>query len=278
MKQLSSSLAILLAAILFTFPVQAVLLQANGRITLLRVHNLGTRYGPPNDQIDVEVVVKLDTQSGKAFGFQLRNDINYPAHRSMLDLLRYAFKINRPVTIDYNIDPGKNNGVIIRVWLPPPPPLVSAEETPNLRITAEDPVVKNGQLELVTIEALPEFRHKGAHELMEETQWSFSPEIELGPVESHRFTVSFGEPTLLLANAKWRGSETPVKMVVAKEGVTLATGTPYPVPPDRGTVTAKAEIETAGEAIVSVTNDSNFPVKVRITVGTLPLSLREETP
>jgi hypothetical protein len=108
---------ILLLTVWLMNPAQAALLQANGRITLLRVHNVGTRYGPPNDQIDVEVVVKLDTQSGKAFGFQLRNDTNYPARQGMLNLLRDAFYNNWPVTIDYNIDPGKNNGVIIRVWL-----------------------------------------------------------------------------------------------------------------------------------------------------------------
>ena len=35
----------------------------------------------------------------------------------MFDLLRDAFDNNRPVTLDYNIDPGKHGGVIIRAWL-----------------------------------------------------------------------------------------------------------------------------------------------------------------
>lgn len=94
------------------------LLQARGKLTLLRVHDVGTRYGPQSDQIDVEVVAQLDSERGKAFGFRLRgNDANRLAHQGMLDLLRDAFNHNWTVTTDYEIDPGKNNGVMIRVWL-----------------------------------------------------------------------------------------------------------------------------------------------------------------
>jgi len=96
---------------------QASLLEANGRITFLRVHDVGTGYGPPNDFLDAEVVMHLDTQPDKTVGFQLRNDGNLPARQAMFDLLRDAFDKNWPVTIDYNIDPGKNVGVIIRVWV-----------------------------------------------------------------------------------------------------------------------------------------------------------------
>jgi hypothetical protein len=98
-------------------PAQADLLNASGRIAVLRVHDVGTKYGPPTDQIDVEVVVTLQNQPGKAFGFQLRGDGNQQARRAMLDLLRDAFAANLPVSMDFNIQPGKNNGVVIRVWL-----------------------------------------------------------------------------------------------------------------------------------------------------------------
>lgn len=93
------------------------LLQSSGKLTLLRVHDKGTKYGPSGDQIDVEVIFWLNTEPGKAFGFQLRNDANRPARQGMLDLLRDAFDYNWTVTTDYNINPGKNNGVAIRVWL-----------------------------------------------------------------------------------------------------------------------------------------------------------------
>ena len=42
---------------------------------------------------------------------------NEPARAGMLDLLRDAFNHNWTVIIDYNIDPGKTNGVIIRTAL-----------------------------------------------------------------------------------------------------------------------------------------------------------------
>jgi hypothetical protein len=90
---------------------------ARGRITLLRVHDVTTAFGPPNDRIDVEVVVTLDTQPGKAFGFQLRTDPKLPARQAMLDLLRDAYASNQPVSFDHITPAGKNNGLIIRVWL-----------------------------------------------------------------------------------------------------------------------------------------------------------------
>jgi len=93
----------------------ADLLESKGHITFLRVHDVGTGYGPPTDYLDVEVVIQLDSQPGKAFGFQLRNDNFRPARQGMLDLLRDAFSNNFPVLIDYNVTPPKKNGVIIRV-------------------------------------------------------------------------------------------------------------------------------------------------------------------
>jgi hypothetical protein len=90
---------------------------ASGRIKVLRVHDVGTAYGPASDRIDVEVVTTLDTQPGKAFGFQLRQDANQSARRGMLDLLRDAYANNWPVSFDHITPAGKNNGRIIRVWL-----------------------------------------------------------------------------------------------------------------------------------------------------------------
>jgi hypothetical protein len=91
-----------------------VLLNAQGKLTLLRVHDLGTGFGPPTDFIDVEAVVQLDSQPGKSFGFQLRNDRNRPARQGMLDLMRDAFTNKLKVSIDFLIVQGKSNGVIIR--------------------------------------------------------------------------------------------------------------------------------------------------------------------
>jgi hypothetical protein len=93
------------------------LLQSKGKLTFLRVHDVGTRFGPNTDQIDVEVVMKLDSQPDRAMGFQLRNDNKRPARQGMLDLLRDAFNHNWTVSVDYNLDTGKKNGVAIRVAL-----------------------------------------------------------------------------------------------------------------------------------------------------------------
>jgi hypothetical protein len=94
-----------------------VLLNAQGKLNFLRVHDFGTGFGPPTDFIDVEAVVQLNTQPGKSFGFQLRNDRNRPARQGMLDLMRDAFANNDTVSIDFFIVPGKSNGVIIRTAL-----------------------------------------------------------------------------------------------------------------------------------------------------------------
>jgi hypothetical protein len=107
-------------AILGINPVNADLIQSSGKITFLRVHDVGTGFGPPADFIDVEIVIQIDTRPEESFGFQLRNDANRAARQGMLDLLRDAFNSNGAVVIDYNVDPPKKNGVIIRVALTKP--------------------------------------------------------------------------------------------------------------------------------------------------------------
>jgi PASTA domain len=111
---------------LFTNSARADLIQSTGKVSFLRVHDVGTGFGPPSDFIDVEVVIQLNTKPGESYGFQLRNDANRAARQGMLDLLRDAFNSNRTVSVDYNITPPKKNGVIVRVALisgePVPPP------------------------------------------------------------------------------------------------------------------------------------------------------------
>src|SRR5271169_6754798 len=98
---ITTTLLICWLANLYAPPARADLVENKGRITFLRVHDVGTGFGPPTDFLDVEVVIQLDSQPGKSFGFQLRNDNNRPARDGMLDLLRDAFANNFPVLIDY---------------------------------------------------------------------------------------------------------------------------------------------------------------------------------
>jgi hypothetical protein len=87
-------------------------LQAAGHITLLRVHEQGTKYGPPDDQIDAEVVIQLDSMPEYAFGFTLRTGSAEASHKGMLDRLRDAFRKSRPVVIDYERTGFRNNRLI----------------------------------------------------------------------------------------------------------------------------------------------------------------------
>jgi hypothetical protein len=91
--------------------------QATGKLSLLRVHNVGSKFGPATDQIDVEVVFRLAQTGAQSYGFQLRDDANRAARQGMLDLLRDAFNHNWTVTTDFEIAASKQNGVSIRVWL-----------------------------------------------------------------------------------------------------------------------------------------------------------------
>jgi hypothetical protein len=90
------------------------LLVIQGRPTFLRVHDVGTKYGPPSDQLDAEVIFKLDANPRRAFGFQLRTDGNGDARAGMLDVLRDAFAHNRVIRVDY-VRTGLHNGQAIRI-------------------------------------------------------------------------------------------------------------------------------------------------------------------
>jgi hypothetical protein len=93
----------------------------SGQLSLLRVHERGSGFGPANDFIDVEVVVMFVGQpTTDAWGFQLRNDANLPARQGMLDLLRDAFNHSWTANIDHETPAGKHKGIIIRVWVTKP--------------------------------------------------------------------------------------------------------------------------------------------------------------
>ncbi len=113
------SLALGLFSVTFAIPTaaDAAYVQKSGALSLLRVHDVGTGYGPNSDFIDVEVVIAFRNEPGKAYGFRMRNDGNALSHQAMLDLLRDAFQNNWNVVINVEIPTGKNNGVLNRIWV-----------------------------------------------------------------------------------------------------------------------------------------------------------------
>jgi len=112
-------LTILLTSFLAPQASAELLGHRNKQLSMLRINELGSKFGPSNDQLDVEVVVALSGVEGN-FGFQLRNDKNRPVRQGMLDLLRDAFNNGWNVNIDYDINPPRKNGFIVRVWLTKP--------------------------------------------------------------------------------------------------------------------------------------------------------------
>lgn len=87
---------------------------AVGNLTLLRVHDVGTKFGAPGDQLDAEVIIRLDTEPGHSFGFQLRSDADGESNEGMLELLQDAFDHNRRVRIEFTRT-SCTMGVVFRV-------------------------------------------------------------------------------------------------------------------------------------------------------------------
>lgn len=90
------------------------LLTTSGRLTFLRVHDVGTGWGRPPNQLDAEVILTLDTNHGLTFGFQLRADSQAPTRSGMLSLLRAAFVADAVVSIDF-IRTAPRVGTVTRV-------------------------------------------------------------------------------------------------------------------------------------------------------------------
>lgn len=123
MRKSGFAVAIILACVVLlaaTQIAQAQLKRASGKVTMLRVHDVGSKYGPAGDQLDVEVIFKLDTLPKMAFGFQLPNDNQMAARQGMLDLLRDAFNHGWKVHTDYSVGDvefPRSNCKVFRIWI-----------------------------------------------------------------------------------------------------------------------------------------------------------------
>lgn len=93
------------------------LVQWKGRVSFLRVHEVGSGWGPRDDHLDAEVIVRLDRSDRLACGFKLRADADLPVHRAMFDLLQSAFVDKAMTTLDVDLARGQSNGTLLRVWV-----------------------------------------------------------------------------------------------------------------------------------------------------------------
>ena len=89
-------------------------LNTSGRLTFLRVHDVGTGWGRPPNELDAEVILMLDSDPGLAFGFQLRPGNEADTRSAMLALLRAALVENGVVSLDF-VRTGPRVGMVIRV-------------------------------------------------------------------------------------------------------------------------------------------------------------------
>lgn len=109
---------------------QPGVLIAEGYVVFLRVHDLKTGWGQAGDELEGEVVFKLDRAPGKAFGFALREGENHPQRQGMLSLLRDALIHQIAVRIEYRVErPSQDNHLAFRVELIRPRPVPGTPES-----------------------------------------------------------------------------------------------------------------------------------------------------
>ena len=121
LRSVVTLVVLLLATSQLAFAPPADLFRINGvKVTFLRVHELGSGFGPSHDFIEVEVVFKVDRERDMAFGFKLRDNAAGPANQAMLDVLRDAFNYNHTINVVYEAQRGKKHGTLLRIELVKP--------------------------------------------------------------------------------------------------------------------------------------------------------------
>ena len=120
-------LLILIVALLFSFSLaqadtpsslrgeHAAMMTLSGKISLFRAQIKGLEIGPPNDRLDAEVLVTLDSQPDTVFGISYHQED--PAARTMIETLREAYLHDMPVTVQAPSIPGRKHLRLIWVQL-----------------------------------------------------------------------------------------------------------------------------------------------------------------
>ena len=93
----------------------AAMVTISGKISLFRAQIKGLEIGPPNDRLDAEVLVTLDSQPDTVFGISYHQED--PAARTMIETLREAYLHDMPVTVQAPSIPGRKHLRLIWVQL-----------------------------------------------------------------------------------------------------------------------------------------------------------------
>ena len=89
-------------------------------------------------------------------------------------------------------------------------------------------------------------------------------EEDLSPGSTRTVELQLTGPSGLAGATRWIGTADALKIVIALDGSTLATGTAYPMGTNRGGSYLHVRATGGGHATLSVTNTSGITVKVRI--------------
>jgi hypothetical protein len=93
----------------------AAMITKSGKISLFRAQIKGLEIGPPNDRLDAEVLVTLDSQPDTVFGIAYHQED--PAARTMIETLREAYLHDMPVTLQAPLILGRKHLRLIWVQL-----------------------------------------------------------------------------------------------------------------------------------------------------------------
>ena len=93
----------------------AAMVTLSGKISLFRAQIQGLEIGPPNDRLDAEVLVTLDSRPDTVFGISYHKED--PAARTMIETLREAYLHDMPVTVQAPLMPGRKHLRLIWVQL-----------------------------------------------------------------------------------------------------------------------------------------------------------------
>lgn len=91
---------------------------AKGKVNYLRIHDSG-EYGAAPDSLRTEVVLKLDKEPARAFGFSLKNDADGPSHQGMLALVQAAYLNKLDLYLEYIQELNKFNSKVFMIVLSP---------------------------------------------------------------------------------------------------------------------------------------------------------------